>query len=60
MHAKRSTELRSPSGVTLALAKRNKDVSEENAPLATGEDQSNRFSRREKFAVRVIIRHNAR
>ena len=55
VHAKRSTELRSPSGVTLALAKRNKDVSEENAPLATGEDQSNRLSRREKFAVRVIM-----
>ena len=37
----------------LASAKRNKDVSEENA---TGEEQPNKFSRRSlKFAVRVIM-----
>ena len=45
-----------PSGVTPASAKRNKDVSEEIAPRVTGEEQSNRFSRRSlKFPVRVIM-----
>ena len=39
-----------------ASATRNKDVSEKNAPRATGEEQPNRFSRRSlKFAVRVIM-----
>ena len=38
------------------LAKRKKDVSEENVPCATGEEQLNRFSRRSiKFAVRVML-----
>ena len=45
--AKRSTKLRSPTGVTPASAKRNKDVSEENAPRATGEEQPNTFSSRD-------------
>ena len=41
-------------------AKRKKDVSEENVPCATGEEQPNRFSRRSiKFAVRVMLFDNA-
>ena len=44
VQAKRSTKLRSPTGVTPPSAKRNKDVSEENAPRATGEEQPNTFS----------------
>ena len=47
VQAKRSTKLRSPTGVTPASAKRNEDVSEENAPRATGEEQPNTFSSRD-------------
>ena len=57
VQAKRSTKLRSPTGVTpasekkkinkKASGKRNKDVSEENAPRATGEEQPNTFSSRD-------------
>ena len=47
VQAKRSTKLRSLTGVTPASAKRNKDVSEENAPRATGEEQPNTFSSRD-------------
>ena len=45
-----------PAGVKAALAKRNKDVSEENVPRATREEQSNGFSRISiKFAVPIIM-----
>ena len=45
-----------PTRVTPASAKRNEDVSEENAPHASGEEKSNRFSRRSrKFAVRIVM-----
>ena len=47
VQSKRSTKLRSPTRVTPASAKRNKDVSEENAPRATGEEQPNTFSSRD-------------
>ena len=47
IQAKRSTKLRSPTGVTPASAKRSKDVSEENGPRATGEEQPNTFSSRD-------------
>ena len=48
VQAKRSTKLRSPTRVTpAASANRNKDVSEENAPRATGEEQPNTFSSRD-------------
>ena len=39
-------QTKKPATVTTASVKRNKDVSEENAPHATGEEQANRVSRR--------------
>ena len=36
--AKRSTQRRPSTGATPAWAKRNKDVSEENGPRATGDE----------------------
>ena len=56
VQAKRSTKLRSPTGVTAALVKRNKDISEENAPRRTGYEHLNRFSRISlKFPVSVTM-----
>ena len=56
VQAKRSTKLRSPTGVTAALVKRNKDISEENAPRGTGYEHLNRFSRISlKFPVSVTM-----
>ena len=56
VQAKRSTKLRSPTGVTAALVKRNKDTSEENAPRGTGYEHLNRFSRISlKFPVSVTM-----
>ena len=43
---KKTTHTKKTARVTTASVKRNKDVSEENAPHATGEEQANRVSRR--------------
>ena len=47
---------RTPTGVTPASAKSSKDISQENVPRPTGEEQPNRFARRSlKFTVCVIL-----